>query len=91
MNGTPTIAPFVIITPAHNEEALIEQTLESMVAQTVRPLKWVVVSDNSTDRTAEIVRRYAARHDFMQLFEIRRDGTRHFGNKVHAFNAGLAE
>ena len=91
MNGTPAIAPFVIITPAHNEAALIEQTLESMVAQTVRPLKWVVVSDNSTDRTAEIVRRYAAQHDFMQLLEIRRDGTRHFGNKVKAFNAGLAE
>ena len=49
---------YVLITPARNEEAGIGRTLESMVAQTHLPLRWVVVDDGSTDRTAEIVERY---------------------------------
>ena len=91
MKASQAVAPYVIITPAHNEEALIERTVESMIGQAVRPLKWIVVNDNSTDRTADIVRRYAARYEFLRLVDLRRAGTRHFGNKVHAFNAGLAE
>src|SRR2546426_1031255 len=46
---------YVLITPARNEEAHIERTIKSVVSQTLRPLKWVIVSDGSTDRTDEIV------------------------------------
>ena len=47
---------YVIVTPARNEEQFIELTVRSMIAQTVLPLRWVIVSDGSTDRTDEIVR-----------------------------------
>src|SRR6266446_2946952 len=50
---------YVLITPARNEAAFIEQTIESVVAQMARPAKWVIVSDGSTDGTDEIVKRYA--------------------------------
>ncbi len=81
---------YVLVTPAKNEEAYIEKTLASVAAQTIRPQRWVVVSDGSTDRTDELVKQYAARYDFIQL--VRRDSaTRHFGNKVHAFNAGYEQ
>ena len=50
---------YVLITPAHNEAAFIEKTLDSMVAQTILPKRWVIVDDGSTDRTAEIVQDYA--------------------------------
>jgi biofilm PGA synthesis N-glycosyltransferase PgaC len=83
--------PYLIITPAHNEEAFIERTILSMIDQTVRPLKWIIVNDNSTDRTGEIAQYYAERHEFLQLVNLKRAGGRHFGNKVHAFNQGLAE
>ena len=46
---------YVLITPAHNEEKFITKTLDSMVAQTLLPERWVIVDDGSTDRTAEIV------------------------------------
>ena len=46
---------YVLITPAHNEEAYIEKTLISMLNQTLLPLKWVIVSDGSTDQTDDIV------------------------------------
>ena len=80
---------YVIITPAHNEAALIGQTAESMAAQTIRPLKWVVVNDASTDRTREVMATYVERYPFIELVNLERAAGRHFGNKVRAFNAGL--
>lgn len=46
---------YVLVTPARNEEAFIEQVIQSVLAQSVLPLKWAIVSDGSTDRTDEIV------------------------------------
>jgi poly-beta-1,6-N-acetyl-D-glucosamine synthase len=80
---------YVIVTPAHNEEAFIEKTIQSMISQTVRPLKWIIVNDASTDRTAEIVNRYTPGHDFIHLVNLERKPGRDFANKVAAFNRGL--
>lgn len=80
---------YVIITPAHNEEAFIGKTLESITKQILRPVAWVVVNDGSTDDTAKIVESYKARYDFIELINVERSGERHFGNKVRAFNRGL--
>jgi len=79
---------FVIITPARNEAAFIELTLKSMVAQTLKPLKWVIVSDGSTDGTDDIVKRYASEHSWVELVRAPERKERHFAGKVHAFNAG---
>ena len=83
------MSSYIIITPAHNEAPLIGKTAESMAAQTVLPLKWVVVNDASTDKTEEIIESLAARHDFIEVVHLEREAGRHFGNKVRAFNAGL--
>jgi glycosyltransferase involved in cell wall biosynthesis len=80
---------YVIITPARNEEQFIELTLKSMAAQTHLPLRWVIVSDGSTDRTDEIVRSYAARYSWIELLRMPERQERHFAGKVHAFNAGF--
>lgn len=80
---------YVIITPAHNEEAFIGKTVESIVNQILRPVAWIVVNDGSTDTTAKIVESYKPRYDFIDLINIERSGERHFGNKVRAFHRGL--
>ena len=80
---------YVIITPARNEERFIELTLQSMVAQTYLPLRWLIVSDGSTDRTDEIVGRYAARYPWIELLRMPQRQERHFAGKVYAFNAGF--
>jgi poly-beta-1,6-N-acetyl-D-glucosamine synthase len=85
------MSSYVLLTPAHNEEQYIERTAQSMISQTVLPRKWVVVDDGSTDGTAEIVARYAARHSFIQLVRNARDPERNFARKVVAFNRGLEE
>ena len=56
---------FYIIIPAHNEEQYIGLTLDSLVNQTVLPNKIIVVNDNSTDKTAEIVMAYAEKNSFI--------------------------
>jgi biofilm PGA synthesis N-glycosyltransferase PgaC len=81
---------YVLITPARNEARFLAQTIESVVAQTVRPARWVIVSDGSTDGTDEIVRRYAQDHPWIRLVRMPERRERHFAGKVHAFNAGLA-
>jgi glycosyltransferase involved in cell wall biosynthesis len=84
----PTIPTYVLITPARNEAEFIDLTLKSMVAQTVPPLKWVIVSDGSTDGTDEIVRRYMADNPWIELVRMPERQERHFAGKAHAFNAG---
>jgi poly-beta-1,6-N-acetyl-D-glucosamine synthase len=81
---------YVLVTPARNEEQFIELTLKSMVAQTQPPLRWVIVSDGSTDRTDAIVQEYAARTPWIELLRMPERKERHFAGKVHAFNAGYA-
>jgi biofilm PGA synthesis N-glycosyltransferase PgaC len=84
------IPSYVIITPARNEAQFIELTLQSMVAQTVRPLKWVIISDGSTDGTDDIIRRYTAENPWIELLRMPERAERHFAGKVYAFNAGYA-
>jgi glycosyltransferase involved in cell wall biosynthesis len=80
---------YALITPARNEEAFIGQTIQSVVSQTITPRKWVIVSDGSTDRTDDIVREYAARHNWIELVRMPERRDRHFAAKVACFNAGL--
>ncbi|MGC1871362.1 MAG: glycosyltransferase family 2 protein [Acidobacteriaceae bacterium] len=81
---------YVLVTPARNEARSIEGTIQSVVAQTVRPLKWVIVSDGSTDGTDDIVKRYVAQHEWIELIRMPERTERHFAGKVYAFNSGLA-
>ena len=84
------ISSYVIITPARNEAQFIELTLKCVVEQTIRPLKWVIVSDGSTDGTDEIVRKYATVHPWIELVRMPERQERHFAGKVRAFDAGYA-
>jgi biofilm PGA synthesis N-glycosyltransferase PgaC len=86
-----TLPKYVLVTPARNEAQFIELTLKSMVAQTILPLKWVIVSDGSTDGTDDIVKKYASDHPWIELVRMPERKERHFAGKVHAFNAGYAK
>jgi glycosyltransferase involved in cell wall biosynthesis len=79
---------YVLITPARNEAQFIDLTLRSMAAQTAKPVRWVIVSDGSTDGTGEIVGRYLAEHPWIELVRMPERRERNFSGKVQAFNAG---
>ena len=66
-----------IVIPAHNEEAYIEKTLDSLVNQSLRPARIVVVNDNSTDGTQAIIDAYSAKYSFIE-------GVSNVSSEVHA-------
>jgi biofilm PGA synthesis N-glycosyltransferase PgaC len=85
-----TLPRYALVTPARNEAQFIELTIKSVVAQTVRPVKWVIVSDGSTDGTDLVVSKYAAEYPWIELVQMPERRERHFAGKVYAFNAGYA-
>ena len=79
---------YVLVTAAFNEEAYIEETIKSVLAQLALPKIWIIVSDASTDRTDEIVQQYAQRHSFIRFIRRNKDQNRGFASKVFALRTG---
>lgn len=81
---------FYIVIPAHNEQDFIGHTLQSLVHQTLLPEKIVVVNDNSTDQTQQIVENFASEHHFISLLNYTSSHLHLPGSKViNAFYKGF--
>ena len=81
---------FYIIIPAHNEEESIGLTLDSLVNQTILPKKVVVVNDNSTDNTQDIVETYTAKYPWITVVKSNSSNEHLPGSKIiNAFYKGL--
>lgn len=82
---------YSIILPAHNEEKFIGNALESIVNQTYLPMELIVVDDNSSDSTAEIIREFVEKYPFIQTIDSGNPSDAHEpGTKiVHAFYKGF--
>lgn len=81
---------YFLITPAKNEEKYISFTLESMINQSLKPLKWIIVDDGSTDKTKEIAEAYAGKYNWIEVVSIdNKQEKKLYGSKVvRAFNFG---
>lgn len=81
----------LIITPFKNEANSILKTMDSIVRQTMHPVKWLLIDDGSDDESPRMVQEYQAKHPFIHYH--RREGAsaqRATGNNVvDVFNAGL--
>lgn len=80
---------YALVTPARNEARYIEKTIQSVVSQTILPVKWIIVSDGSTDHTDQIVRGYAAKYDFIQLLRREPDSGPNYASKAYAVRAAM--
>jgi biofilm PGA synthesis N-glycosyltransferase PgaC len=81
---------YVIITPAYNEAGYIVRTIESVVQQTIRPARWIIVDDGSTDGTADTIDSYARTYDFVRcLRRTRALGSTYFASNVYAIMEGV--
>jgi glycosyltransferase involved in cell wall biosynthesis len=87
-NVTPEAKRYVLVTAAYNEERYIEAVIKSILSQTLRPLRWAIVSDGSTDSTDEVVQNYAAQFDFIELYRSEDDHPRGFAAKANALKLG---
>lgn len=82
--NSPQCPKYVLVTAAYNEAKFIKRALESTIAQTLLPERWVIVSDGSTDGTDDIVRSYATNHHFIHLVRITEEHPRNFAAQVFA-------
>lgn len=81
---------YLLISPCRDESAYMRQTLDSVIGQTLRPAKWVIVDDGSTDETPKILAEYRAKHDWIEIVTRRDRGRRAVGpGVIEAFYAGL--
>ena len=80
---------YVLISPCRNEAAYMRQTLDSVVAQSVRPAKWVVVDDGSTDDTSAILAEYQQQYSWIEVITRKDRGHRAVGpGVIEAFYEG---
>ncbi len=59
------IGKYVIISPIYNEAKYIRKTIESVINQTIKPLLWILVDDGSTDETADIIKEYSIKNEWI--------------------------
>jgi len=82
---------YIIITPVRDEVRHIEETIASVISQTVLPFQWIIVDDGSTDGTSEILDSYAARTNWINVIHKEDRGCRAAGGGViEAFYAGYS-
>jgi len=81
---------YAVITAVRNEAAHIDRTIRAVLAQDVRPARWAIASDGSTDDTDTIVAAHSQRHPFIVLVRVDGDANRNFGSKVRALHAAEA-
>lgn len=81
---------YVIISPCRNEAEFMRSTLDSVVNQSVKPAKWIIVDDGSTDDTPQILQQYANQYSFIEIVTRPNRGHRSVGpGVIDAFNTGL--
>jgi glycosyltransferase involved in cell wall biosynthesis len=80
---------YVLVTAARNEELFIEETIRSVISQSLLPTRWVIVSDGSVDNTEKIVEKYAEAHNFIELVRLQPVQNRSFASKVYALGAAM--
>ena len=80
---------FLIIIPAHNEENNLPFTLDSLRQQSFRDFKVVVVNDGSTDKTAEIIKKYTDNDSRFETINLQKSEHQPGSKVVNAFKNGL--
>lgn len=80
---------FLIIIPAHNEEACILQCLESLALQSFQDFRCVVVNDGSTDATQELVEKFIIKQSQFWIKNLQKSEHQPGAKVVQTFEKGL--
>lgn len=83
------IGNYVLISPCRNEAMYMRQTLELVIAQSVRPAKWIIIDDGSSDQTPQILEEFRRKIDWIEVVTRKDRGQRSVGpGVIDAFYAG---
>lgn len=80
---------YVLISPCRDEAEYMRQTLDLVVCQSIRPAKWIIVDDGSTDETPKILAEYKEKYSWIEIVTRTDRGKRSVGpGVVDAFYSG---
>jgi glycosyltransferase involved in cell wall biosynthesis len=87
-DSDPSPVKYCIVTPVRDEETYISKTVESVLAQTIRPDEWIIVDDGSTDNTGRIIDEYARQHSWIKAVHRPNTNIRSTGGGIKGFLFG---
>tara|TARA_B100000287_G_scaffold382858_1_gene388279 strand:+ start:201 stop:1046 length:846 start_codon:yes stop_codon:yes gene_type:complete len=80
---------YKIITPIKNEDKYISSTIESVLDQNVLPKEWIIINDNSSDRTEDLVQKYLDQNKFIKLISAPKINIKEISARIaYLFNYG---
>ena len=79
---------YVLVSACRNEERYIDDLIEAISTQTVRPVRWIIVDDGSTDDTAARAEAHVANAPFLQVIKMPSGRPRSFASQVYAAQHG---
>jgi glycosyltransferase involved in cell wall biosynthesis len=80
---------YILITAAKNEEKYVRNTINSVISQTILPMKWIIIDDGSTDSTAEIIIEFKHNNPFIELINNGVKKERNFASQANLLNIGF--
>ena len=67
---------YIMVTPAKNEEKCLPDVIRSVDMSTLTPKLWVIVDDNSTDNTPDILRDGSKKHAYLEVLSMDEESSR---------------
>ncbi len=80
---------YILITPCKNEENNLPNLIMSVMAQTIRPVMWVIVNDASTDTTFQVIDEAEKRFDIIKGVHLHEEGEYLGSHIAHVYNSGF--
>ena len=89
--NNPGSVSYVIVTPFRDEEKYIEVTINAVIHQSIKPVEWLFIDDNSIDNSPNIVKKYSKDFPFIRIEKMPIATERAPGSGVmRAFNYGYS-
>ena len=83
--------PVCVVSPCRDEMDYLARSVNSVLAQSSRPARWVIVDDGSTDGSSDFLDAVARQHSWITVVHLQHSGRRELGGGViRAFNRGLS-
>jgi glycosyltransferase involved in cell wall biosynthesis len=70
-----------IVTPSYNQGQYLEETIKSVLNQNYPNLEYIIIDGGSSDNSVDIIKKYAAKHPFIQWVSEKDRGQSHAINK----------
>ena len=82
----------LVVTPSRDEAEFLPSLISSMCDQSIPPTSWIIVDDNSTDSSREIIHDAMKKHDWIDYIRIDNESQRRRGSHIaNLMNIGLSK